>query len=136
MLVDGVPQPELGGDAMVEPVQDREAVAAFRRCRETEQLLRLHAVEELSIRRCCRVVELIDNDDIKMIGCKVVEVSGIETLNRRKDVFEMSRAGAADPLLAKRRVTQRIAEGGQALVKNLVSVRDEQQARPRQVFPE
>ena len=38
LLVDGVPEPQLGGDAIVEPVQDRQAVAALGRGGEAEQL--------------------------------------------------------------------------------------------------
>ena len=38
LLVDGVPQPKLGGDSIVEPVQQRETVAALRRRGEPQQL--------------------------------------------------------------------------------------------------
>ncbi len=38
LLVDGVPEPQLGGDAVVEPVEDRQAVAALGRGGEAEQL--------------------------------------------------------------------------------------------------
>ena len=45
LLVDGVPEAQLGGDAVVEPVEDRQAVAALRRGGEAEQLDRVDVVE-------------------------------------------------------------------------------------------
>ena len=41
LLLDRVPQPQLGRDPVVEPVQDRLPVAALRGRREPEQLARL-----------------------------------------------------------------------------------------------
>lgn len=38
LLIDGVPETEFGGDAIVEPLEDRQAVAAFRCGGQTEQL--------------------------------------------------------------------------------------------------
>ena len=73
------------------------------------------------------MVELVDDHDVEVIGREVVEVGGVETLDRGEDVLEALRPGAADPLLAERRVAQRVAEGGQALIEDLVAVRDEQQ---------
>ena len=46
LLVDGVPQAQLGRDAVVEPVQDRQAIAAFRRCREPQQFDGTQVVED------------------------------------------------------------------------------------------
>ena len=132
LLVDGVPQPQLGGDAIVEPVQDRQAVAAFRRGGEAEQLPGLHVVEQPAVRRRRRVVELVDDHHVEVIGREVVEVGGVEALDRGEDMVEVLRARAADPLLAERRVAQRMAKRGQALVEDLVAVRDEQQASARQ----
>ena len=36
LLIDGVPQAELGGDAIIEPLQDRHPIAALRGGRQTE----------------------------------------------------------------------------------------------------
>ncbi len=57
---------------------------------------------------------------------------GVETLYRCEDVLEVLRSCAADPLLAERRVAKRVAEGGDALIEDLVAVRHEQQTRARQ----
>jgi hypothetical protein len=38
LLVNGVPETEFGGDAIVEPVEQRQAVAPFWRRGEAEQL--------------------------------------------------------------------------------------------------
>ena len=88
-----------------------------------------HMVEELAVRRRRRVMELVDDHDVEVIGRRFVEVGGVEALDRSEDVVEALRAGAADPLLAERRFAQRVAEGRQALVEDLLAVRDEQQAR-------
>ncbi len=68
LLVDRVPQPQLGGDAIVEPVQDRQAVAALGRGGQAEQLDGLHVVEQRAVRRRRRVVELVDDHDVEVVG--------------------------------------------------------------------
>ena len=50
LLVDGVPEAQLGGDAVVEPVQDRQAVAALRRRCQAEQLDGCEVVEHALVR--------------------------------------------------------------------------------------
>ena len=88
-------------------------------------------VEELAVRGGCSVVELIDDHDIEMVGRKVVEIGGIETLDRGEDVIEMPWAGPADPLLTERRIAQRVPEGGETLIENLVAVGNKQKSRTR-----
>ncbi len=132
LLVDGVPQAELGGDPVVEPVQDREVVTTFGSGGEAEQLDGLHVVEKLAVRGRRRVVELVDDHDVEVIGREVVEIGGVETLDRSEDVFEVLWSCAADPLLTERRVAHRVTEGGDALIEDLIAVRDKQQARARQ----
>ena len=48
LLVDRVPQPQLGGDAAVEVLQDVEAVGALGRGGEPEQLDGLEVLEQRS----------------------------------------------------------------------------------------
>ena len=67
LLVDGVPEPKLGGDAIVEPVQDRQPVAAFRGCGQAEQLDGREVVEDPLVRRRGGVVELVDDHDVEVI---------------------------------------------------------------------
>ena len=103
LLVDRVPQPQLGGDAIVEPLQDRQTVAAFRRGGEAEQLDGSEMVEHPFVGGRCGVMELVDDHDVEVIGGQRVEVGGMQALDRREDVLEAGRAGSADPLLAERR---------------------------------
>jgi hypothetical protein len=91
LLVNCIPQAQLGGDAVVEPVQDREAVAALRRCGEPEQLDGLEVVEHSLVRRGSGMVELVDDDDVEVIGREGREVVGVEALDRREDVLEARR---------------------------------------------
>ena len=49
LLVDGIPQPQFGGNAIIEPVKDRQVVAAFRCGRKPKDLTRLHVVKDLSV---------------------------------------------------------------------------------------
>ena len=67
LLVDRVPQPQLGGDAVVEPVQDRQAVAALRRRGQPEQLDGRDVVEEPLVGGGRGVVELVDDHDVEVI---------------------------------------------------------------------
>ena len=68
LLVDGVPQAQLGGDAVVEPVEDRQAVAALGGGGEAEQLDGGEVVEHRLVGRGGGVVELVDDDDVEVIG--------------------------------------------------------------------
>ena len=128
LLVDGVPEAQLGGDAVVEPVEDGQAVAALGGGGEAEQLDGGEVVEHLLVRRGGGVVELVDDHHVEVIGREVGQAAGVEALDRGEDVLEALRPGAADPLLAEGGVAQGVAEGGEALVEDLLAVGDEQQA--------
>src|SRR3546814_777926 len=90
--------------------------------------------QESLVGRRRRMVELIDDHDIEVIGRQVLEPPCTEALNGGEDVLEASRAIATDPKLAKGRVAECVPEGGQALVKDFFAVGDEKQARPWQPF--
>ena len=66
LLVDRVPQPQLGGDASVEVAEDVEPVGALRRRRKPEQLTRVDVLEDPLVRRRSRVMELVDDDDVEV----------------------------------------------------------------------
>ena len=66
LLVDGLPKPKLRRDAIVEPVQDRQAVASFRCGGQAEQFDGLQVIENSVVRGCGRVVKLVDDDDIEV----------------------------------------------------------------------
>ena len=127
VLIDGVPQAQLSRDALVEPVQQRQPIAAFGGRSEPEQFDGLHVVEQRLVRRCGRVVELVDHHDVEVVGGQVGQASGVQALDRREHVLVPIGLVPADPLLANRRVPQRVAERGQALVEDLFAVGDEEQ---------
>lgn len=133
VLVDRVPQAQLGGDAAVEPLQDRQAVAALRRGGEPEELAWLHVLQEGPVRRGGRVVELVHDDHVEVTGLQVREAAGGEALDGREDVLEPARPRAAGPQLAERPVAQRVTEGEPALLQDLLTMGDEQEARAGQL---
>ena len=67
LLIDRVPQPQLGGDAIVEPVQDRQPVAALRCGGQAEQLDGGEVVEHPFVRGGGGVMELVDDHDVEVI---------------------------------------------------------------------
>ncbi len=113
LLIDSVPQPQLRGDAVIEPVEHRQPVAALGRGGEAEQLDRGHEVEQALIRRCGGVVELVDDHDVEVIGIEVLDARRVEALDRGEDVIETARAGAPGPLLTERRFPQHVAKRGE-----------------------
>ena len=97
VLIDRIPEPQLGGDAVAEPAEQREAVAALGRGGEAEQLHRLHVVEQVSIRSRRSVVKFVDDDDIEMARIEIGEPRGVQALDRREDMLEALRAMATNP---------------------------------------
>lgn len=91
LLVDGVPQAQLGGDAVVEPVEDGQAVAPLGGGGEAEQLDGGEVVEHLRVRGGGGVVELVDDHHVEVIGREVGEVGSAEALDRGEDVLEALR---------------------------------------------
>ena len=72
-------------------------------------------------------MELVDDDDVEVVGSIGSTPAGVEALDRREDVLEARGPLAADPELAEGRVPERVAERRPALVEDLLAVRDEQQ---------
>ena len=66
LLIDGVPDAQLGGDAPVEEVLDVEPVGTFRCGRQAEQFPRLKSFEQCPVGRRSGVVELVDDDDVEV----------------------------------------------------------------------
>src|SRR5574338_65868 len=95
-LIDRVPKPELGGDSAVEVAQYVETVTALRRSSKAEEFDWLEVIEQGLVRRRRGVVELGDDHDVEVGGVDVADVGGVQTLNRRKDVLELSRPLAGD----------------------------------------
>ena len=74
------------------------------------------------------MVELVDDYNVEVIRLEMREVSGVETLDRSKDVLEVKRPRSANPLFAEVGVTERVAERGQRLIEDLLAMGDEQEA--------
>ncbi len=126
LLVDGIPQPKFGSDPVVEPLQDREAVASLRCRGQAEQLDRTNVIEQSLVGRRGCVVELVDDDHVEVIWCQVIEVAGVEALDRGEDVIEPPRSRSANPHLTEGRLPEGVAEGGGAGVEDLLGVSDEE----------
>ena len=97
----GVPEAQFSGDAITEPVQDRQAIGPLRGRRETQQLDRLKVLEQALVRRRGRVVELVHNHDVEVVGCDLVDAAGIQALDRGEDVLEIPRPVTTNPLLTE-----------------------------------
>ena len=130
LLLDRVPEPELGGDPAVEPLQHREAVGAFRRRGETKQLDRRHVVEEPCPRLGGGVVELVDDDDLEARRRDPVQRFRPQGLYRGEHVLEAGRFDATDPQLAEARIAERVPERRERLRQDLLAMGDEQEGRP------
>ena len=78
VLIDRVPETELGGDAIVEPVKHRESIAPFGRGREPEQFFRFELRQQPLIRRRSCVVKLVDDHDIEVFRINRVQPIRIE----------------------------------------------------------
>ena len=49
LLINGIPQPQLGGDPVVEPVQDGQVVATFGSGCQAEEFAGLDVVQQLAM---------------------------------------------------------------------------------------
>ena len=86
VLLDRVPQPQFGSDAAVEVLEDRETVAALRCSRETQEFARPNVPQEAFVGRSGRVMELVHDHDVEVIGSEELELSAAQRLDRREDV--------------------------------------------------
>ena len=125
-LIDGLPEPQLDGDAMVEPLGDVLAVETLGRRGEAEQLLRREVVEQPVVGRRRRVVELVDDDDVEGVRRDLLQPICVQRLDHREDVPTLGDPAAAVDL-AERAVAQHGAIRRQRLPEDLLAVRDEQQ---------
>jgi hypothetical protein len=133
VLVDRVPQAQLGGDPLVEPVEDRQAVAALGRGGQAEQLTWAHVIEERRVAGRGGVVELVHDHHVEVVGRKLRQARRAQALDGGKDVLEVLGTTAGHPQLAEGVVAERVAEGGQALGEQLLAMGHEQQASPAEL---
>ena len=130
LLVDGVPESQFSGDSIVEPLQQRQAIAALRGCRQPQQLHRRDVFEERGVGRGRRVVEFVDDDDVEVMRVEVAQTARTEALNRGEDVFEVGRTPAVHPQLTEAVFAQRVTERPEALLEDFLAVGHEEQPRP------
>lgn len=126
MLIDRVPQAQLRGDPVLEPLEDGHAVAPLGRGRETQKLHRADLFQQGAIGGRGGVVELVHDDHIEVRWVDVRDSRGVQALDRREDVVEPRGPVAADPAFAEGVVAQAVTERGEALVEDLLAVRHEQ----------
>ena len=90
-------------------------------------------VEQPLVRGRGGVVELVDDRRRRSGRVECVEVGGVEALDRGEDVLEPRRAAAPPTHFSPNDgVAQRVAEGGEALVEDLLAVGDEEQSVARE----
>jgi hypothetical protein len=77
-LVHRVPEPHLVGGPPVEEVPDIDPVGAFGSGREAQQLARLDSLQQRTVGRRLRVVELIDDDDLKAAQVEAVHRCAVQ----------------------------------------------------------
>ena len=83
MLVNGVPQAQLGGDSPVEATQQRQAVGPLGCGGQAQQLDRRHVVGQPLVRPGDGVVELVDDGHVEVIGRQIIEAGGVQLELRR-----------------------------------------------------
>ena len=72
-LIERLPEPHLGGDAIVEPVHDLLAVRSLGRRSQADEHPRLQVLEQPRVCVCLGVVELVDDDDIELRRIELVD---------------------------------------------------------------
>src|ERR1051326_3934019 len=78
------------------------------------------------------MVELIDDDHVKVPRVERTEPGGIQTLNRSKHVIESLGTVPANPQLTEARIPQRVSKRRATLLQHLLPVRHKEQTRPWQ----
>ena len=72
------------------------------------------------------MVELVDGHDVEVRRFDAADVGSVQTLNRCEHMLELPRR-CRNPLLAERRIAQRVPERRAALVEDLLAVGHEQE---------
>src|SRR5690606_8451445 len=96
-LVDGIPKAQFGGDAVIEPVQDGQAVAALRCGGKAQQFARPQVYQQVLVAGCRGMVELVHDDHVEVVWRKMLEVGGMQALDRGKHMLVVLWPTAVDP---------------------------------------
>src|SRR5215211_3147030 len=78
------------------------------------------------------MVELVDDDHVKVPRVDRTESGGVHTLNRSEHVLEALRTVLADPQLTEARIPQGVTKRRATLLQDLLSVCHKEQTRSRQ----
>ena len=131
VLIDRVPEAELGRDSVVEPLEHRESVAAFRCGGQRQELDRPQLLQERRVGTGSGVVELVHDHDVEVVRLEAVEPSRVQALDGGEHVLELAGTAAAYPELAEGVVAQALPKRRQALGEDLLAMSHEQEAGSR-----
>jgi hypothetical protein len=125
LLLEGLGEPDLGGEAVVEVRRYGLAVHALGRGGQPEEDARREVVEEGPVARRGAVVGLVDHDVVVEVAADLLpEAPGGEHPDGAEEVVRSGRLVGADQELAEVRRAQHVAEGAQGLGEDLLPVRD------------
>ena len=117
------------GHAVVEKFLDVFAISALGRCRESEELLRLEVIENLSVGRGLCVMEFIDHDDIEVVRSYSRQAIAVEGLNACGDMVPATRLLATNKKFTKVGALEYLPIRALSLLEDLPAVSHKQKAR-------
>ena len=103
-LIDRLPQAQLDGDPVVEPLGDVAPIQPFRCCGEAEQFTWLQAAQETVVAVGRSVMELVDHDHIECVRR--------DLLDPAREAIGSSRRRDAPPRRVRRRESRRNRPAG------------------------
>ena len=87
-LIQRLPEPHLGRDALIEPMEDLLAVGSLRSRRQADEHFRLEVLKEPAIGICLGMMEFVNDHDIELVRVQMVDRS-MDRLDRREHVVPM-----------------------------------------------
>ncbi len=127
VILDRLPQAQLGSGPTPEPPRDVLSVHALGRRGQPEQLIGLEVLEQRPVARRRRVVDLVDDHDVVGVRGERLDRLVAHRLHHREDVSPALRAFPVAEQLAEMRVLQHRCERRATLIEDPSAVRDEQQ---------
>jgi hypothetical protein len=120
---------------IVEPSEDALTICSLWRRREANEKPRTKMLKELVVRFRGGVVKLVDDDHVERVRGELRDASCVKGLDIRKDVLASARTLAAAKAFTEDGIAKNDAEDRQALFKDLVPVRNEQETWSTAEFP-
>lgn len=121
----GVPQSQFVGDPPIKKLGDVDTVTTLRRRCHAEKLTVRKTTHELLVRGRLRVMELVDDDDVKIKRTFVIR----QSLYRRKQMVTNRGGLLVSPELSEGTIVQHLAVDLSCLLQDLLPMRYEQQTR-------